>query len=1257
MTQMIGKLTTNPPRAAAAVIALVAILCLPALVTSSTSGTQVDATTALMSQTDEQALAKSRSCLGCHEGIEDAHASDAVKLGCIDCHGGDANVAVTKGWARESAEYEQAMNSAHVLPRHPENWTRDGRRTSSNPTNTYVDLMKEPAEFVKFINPGDLRVAAEACGGCHQKQVNNVPKSTMATAQTFWAAASYANGILGLKYGILGEHYTRDGVPGMIKETRTLTDEEKAKGALGVALPMPRWELLQPGEYFRAFERGGIESGNTPPEPGNPNILEEAGKPDLRLSNRGRGTGLRISPAIINVIKTRLNDPHLSFLGTNDHPGDYRSSGCSACHVVYANDRDPFNSGPYAKYGHQGLSQTGDPTIPKNEKGHPLRHRLSRAIPTSQCMVCHMHQPNSFVNTYLGYTMWDNEINAEHMYPKEQKYPTAAEEDAIHVHNPEGSSVRGLWSDVDFLEKVSELNPKLEDGQFADYHGHGWIFKAVFKKDRKGNLLDKDDNIVSFEDPEKFKKAVHLKDIHLEKGMHCVDCHFEVDNHGDSYLKSEYAETIEIDCENCHGDNDSYASLRTTGPAAPKGGTDLSLMTTSGGRRRFAWIDGKLFQRSVVDPTLEWEVSQVKDSITPGHPKYNEKSRFAKTIQKDGSTWGLPATADKLAHSNQKMSCYTCHSSWITSCFGCHLPQKSNRKTEMQHYEDTETRNYASYNPQVVRSDVYMLGVHGRAEKNKIAPVRSSSALMLSSTQANRQKIYNQQTTISAPGFNGQAFNPHVPHTVRTRETKGCPDCHVSDANDNNAWMAQLLLQGTNWVNFIGKYAWVALGDDGVEAIRVTEDPEPQAVIGSTLHKIVYPDFYAAHEKNHKDLKDAFHHHGHGIRSLQQRGEYLYIAKGHDGVQVYDIAVIDNKDFSERFVSSPFTKYGQNTKIKTKYATAIALPTNMPMAPHRKPLPGEQLIHPIYSYAFISDKEEGLILFNSNTFTDGDPLNNFIERAVTFNPDDALHGAMNLTVAGNYVYMVCDRGLQIIDVSDPLKPSIIATVPEIKKGTAVAVQFRYAFVTDSEGMKVVDITYPTQPRLAATVPLEDARNVYVARTYAYVAGGKQGMVIVDVEKPEQPFVDQVFDADGEMHGVNDIKVGSTSSSLYAYVGDEHGLFVIQLTSPKTVPGFEGFSPRPVPNLIAKYHTHDAVLAVSKGLDRDRAADESGNQTIVFNRQGARPMNLTELQKLYLREGRLWTVKATPPGPPIDPPPVGEQTATTPAPEPAAGGGR
>ena len=41
--------------------------------------------------------------------------------------------------------------------------------------------------------------------------------------------------------------------------------------------------------------------------------------------------------------------------------------------------------------------------------------------------------------------------------------------------------------------------------------------------------------------------------------------------------------------------------------------------------------------------------------------------------------------------------------------------------------------------------------------------------------------------------------------------------------------MAQLLMQGTNYVNFIGRYAWVAAGEHGLHAVVVTEQEEPQA--------------------------------------------------------------------------------------------------------------------------------------------------------------------------------------------------------------------------------------------------------------------------------------------------------------------------------------------------------------------------------------------------------------------------------------------
>src|SRR5678809_160620 len=188
---------------------------------------------------------------------------------------------------------------------------------------------------------------------------------------------------------------------------------------------------------------------------------------------------------------------------------------------------------------------------------------------------------------------------------------------------------------------------------------------------------------------------------------------------------------------------------------------------------------------------------------------------------------------DRLAHRDTNMTCVACHSSWVTSCFGCHLSMQSNRKMPNRHNEGGNSRNFTQYNFQVLRDDIFMLGRDGTVTGNRVAPVRSSSALLVSSQNQNREWIYSQQQTTSAEGFAGQAFNTHVPHTVRSTETKTCSDCHVSQQNNNNAWLAQLLLQGTNFVNFMGRYVYVA-ADDALEVVVATEQSEPQAVMGST---------------------------------------------------------------------------------------------------------------------------------------------------------------------------------------------------------------------------------------------------------------------------------------------------------------------------------------------------------------------------------------------------------------------------------------
>jgi len=1192
-------------------------------------------------QTVAMANAKSDGCRTCHTASDHStmHANPAVILGCTDCHGGDAKVRKPDGVDDYgNPDYRAALEAGHVLPRFPKAWDYP---SSANPEISYTLLNREAPEFVRFVNPGDYRVAREACGACHLPIIQAAERSLMSSSAMLWGGAAYNNGILPFKRYVLGEAYTERSEPATMVGPVPPTPLMTRMGILPKLFPLPAWETIPPADVFRVFERGGRVINSQFPEIAIPNNtgqiqkLDEPGRPDIRQSNRGPGTGLRISVPVINITKTRLNDPHMWFLGTNDQPGDYRSSGCSGCHAVYANDRDPLHSGGYARFGHTGKSQSADPTIPKDQSGHPLKHEFTRAIPSSQCMICHMHQPNVFVNTYYGYIMWDYESDAPFMWPEKQKYPTEEERRKILDRNPEEAAIRGKWSDPEFLREVSSLNPKLKDTQFADYHGHGWNFRAVYKRDRKGTLLDKDGRPVSDDDPDKFKKAVHLSSIHMDVGFQCVDCHFSQDAHGNGHIYGEVAQAIEIDCADCHGTATKYPNLFTTGPAAQPGGRDLSLLRTQDGRKRFEWRDGKLFQRAALDPNKEWEVTLVKDTMNPAHPSYNAKAARAKTMTADGSMqWGPGADPAKYAHSDERITCQTCHLSWTTSCAGCHLPIQANQKTERYHYEGGETRNYATYNPQVARDEMFQLGLHGEARKFKIAPVRSSSALVLSSTNINREKIYIQQPPVAASGFSSQAFAPHYPHTERKTETKTCTDCHLSKANDNNAIMAQLLLQGTNFVNFVGYNAWVG-EEKRLTAVQVTEWEEPQAVIGSYLHRYAYPDWYADHQKRDKRLPTVHTHGTKGpARCVQMRGEYVYVAEGAGGMRVYDVASIANKGVGQRIVTAPFSPWGQDTSIGSTNATCVALPTNQPIHPPRnegelmRVTNQEQPFHPIYNYAAITDAVEGLILTDVNTLADRDPQNNFLRRAVTWNEGGVLNGARHIVLGGRYAYVAADAGLVVLDLDDPLQPRHVTTVP-LKGVRASALQFRYLFVLDDSGLRVIDITSSTKPRLVdgAGVPLADASRIYVARTYAYIAAGKEGLAIVDVERPEAPKLHQKFTAEGRLNDARDVVVGTTNASLFAYVADGvNGLKVVQLTAPDTQPKFYGFSPEPKPVLIAWRNTATPALALSKGLDRDRAVDETGGQIAVFGRIGSRPFSASEMKKFYQRpDGTVWTV--------------------------------
>src|SRR6202521_544360 len=129
-------------------------------------------------QPQEEADRKSSGCISCHTSTDEPtmHPTKTVHLGCQDCRGGNSPVPAAPGAAPNSAEYNSAKRKAHVQSRDP-----SFKNRSTPPERSYTKWLAESAEYIKFVNPGDLRVAPETCGaaGCHAAETRAVSTSMM----------------------------------------------------------------------------------------------------------------------------------------------------------------------------------------------------------------------------------------------------------------------------------------------------------------------------------------------------------------------------------------------------------------------------------------------------------------------------------------------------------------------------------------------------------------------------------------------------------------------------------------------------------------------------------------------------------------------------------------------------------------------------------------------------------------------------------------------------------------------------------------------------------------------------------------------------------------------------------------------------------------------------------------------------------------------------------------------------------------------
>jgi len=144
---------------------------------------------AVRGQSHEEAERKSAGCIICHSPMDEAtmHPTRTVEIGCTDCHGGNSSASVVAGTPSNSAEYLATKQKAHVASRDPV-----FRNRGAVPQDVFAKWLAESAEYVKFVNPGDLRVAPETCGtaGCHASETRASCSGVSPPWKIYWTPSS-----------------------------------------------------------------------------------------------------------------------------------------------------------------------------------------------------------------------------------------------------------------------------------------------------------------------------------------------------------------------------------------------------------------------------------------------------------------------------------------------------------------------------------------------------------------------------------------------------------------------------------------------------------------------------------------------------------------------------------------------------------------------------------------------------------------------------------------------------------------------------------------------------------------------------------------------------------------------------------------------------------------------------------------------------------------------------------------------------------
>ena len=761
-------------------------------------------------------------CMSCHNGsqandyggagLANPHPfQPADKLKCTSCHGGDPEGAGKDGSHVPAPPqigdriYQQNNAGAFFnrvtlagVDKFP-NYTVDGKEHTA-------------LQWLQFVNPGDMRVvdAKQGCGlnGCHGETHGKwVPKSILANATGFFSTTRFMAGVNGAV--VENRSPNEEGDTKADRGPRRIENADfdpnnKVAGEVRYIEEQPEYAQYAPvvasNQNFRI-------NGNTPNPLYDSNTLAnyvEANDPN-RLNQVQSGSPLET--IVDEQVSVTCGDCHLFSAGANNRYADFRSSGCTGCHMEYSYD---------------GRSRSGDPNVPKNEpadpdeiaageRAHVELHQIrnyAKVLPTGgflrgigdrACVGCHQGS-NRTVLQFWGIRMDQNaDVVNEFQYPANpQNFTNGAANTTLYDPAVQNNTFNGREADQHLV--------------FEDYDGD-----------------NRDDT---------------PKDIHHESGMGCIDCHGSRDLHGGTAgddsggrLVSHEDQQVRLQCETCHGGIEARAKTKDCNTYT---GEDAQCVyDLSGNPLRHVtkdpddnyWMVSRVTaQRHYIPQTYDTiRVDQDRRNPLTGQNIYSPNASYAMgRADGDNNTGVGPLQQDPnlydqgFAHMDS-MDCVSCHASWVNNCIGCHLANQYNDDANNYFYSNITGERIVLQ--QVAADFVYQtpvpfyMGVNSRGKITQISPAEKWFIRYYDFNQDFANDPFNSSAVFAFSDRRGEGNRPNIggrnafpalghnqmsAHSIRGKvndQNEGvryCVSCHLNVDSINNF--------GDEYADFLDNY-------------------------------------------------------------------------------------------------------------------------------------------------------------------------------------------------------------------------------------------------------------------------------------------------------------------------------------------------------------------------------------------------------------------------------------------------------------------